>query len=346
MATLKDIATKAGVSVMAVSAVMNATTSTRVSEKKRALIRKVAEEMGYQSNVIARTLRGGSSRMLGVIIDSQAPPWCYRMLRYIEEEAGRRGYRIMISAEHDCVDHIIQGYEKFLQYGVDGVISLASEYPGQTEQFNRFFSGKKNIVIAGSDTQCDVPRVFCDIAPAWHALLEHFQQGGRQRIGAVILDLPIWGQQMRIATYRQLCAALELPCHLFSADVRIAERHNAAVLKAEAERCVTTFVQKHRFDGLLVHGDLFGTYLWSALTAAGHRIPEDIAFAVDDHADYFAALLPPIACIDHRESDVGQTAVTVLLERLSGQSASPITRIPATFVARESAGLPTFATSL
>ncbi len=66
MATLKEIAAKAGVSVMAVSAVMNATTSTRVSEKKRALIRQVAEEMGYQSNVIARTLRGGSSRMLGV----------------------------------------------------------------------------------------------------------------------------------------------------------------------------------------------------------------------------------------------------------------------------------------
>ena len=98
---------------MAVSAVMNKTTSTRVSERKRAVIEQIAREMGYRSNVVARTLRGGESRMIGILIDSCAPPWLYNILRHIESEATAGGYRILISEGHDSVDNLAAAYEKF-----------------------------------------------------------------------------------------------------------------------------------------------------------------------------------------------------------------------------------------
>ncbi|MEI3004641.1 MAG: LacI family DNA-binding transcriptional regulator [Victivallales bacterium] len=133
-ATLKEIANRAGVSVMAVSAVMNKTTSTRVSERKRAVIEQIAREMGYRSNVVARTLRGGQSRMIGILIDSCAPPSALQHPRHIESEATAGGYRILISEGHDSVDNLAAAYEKFEQYGVDGVICLAYDYPGQQEK--------------------------------------------------------------------------------------------------------------------------------------------------------------------------------------------------------------------
>lgn len=65
--TLKDIAVKAGVSRMAVSAVVNRTNSTRVSQEKRAHIARIAEEMGYMPNLTAQVLSGKSSRMVGIL---------------------------------------------------------------------------------------------------------------------------------------------------------------------------------------------------------------------------------------------------------------------------------------
>ena len=106
---------------MAVSAVMNKTTSTRVSERKRAVIEQIAREMGYRSNVVARTLRGGESRMIGILIDSCAPPWLYNILRHIESEATAGGYRILISEGHDSVDNLAAAYETASALGTVGL---------------------------------------------------------------------------------------------------------------------------------------------------------------------------------------------------------------------------------
>ena len=74
--TLKTIAEKANVSVMAVSVALNSASSNgavrtaRISAEKRDRIRRIAAELGYRPNIMAQRLSGGSSRLIGVIIDS------------------------------------------------------------------------------------------------------------------------------------------------------------------------------------------------------------------------------------------------------------------------------------
>ena len=333
-ATLKEIANRAGVSVMAVSAVVNKTTSTRVSEQKRALIERIAREMGYRSNVVARTLRGGESRMIGILIDSQAPPWLYNILRYIEAEATRTGYRILISEGHDSVDNLVAAYGKFEQYGVDGVICLAYDYPGQQEKFREHFAGKNNLLLVGSYDESMLPQIYLDLEPAWVEAVRYFRSHERKRIGGLIVDLPIWCQQVRISLFRKICREQKMPELLWHPNYC----DNPECYADEVDRCVREFILPNRIDALLAHSDVFGAFLISGLARNGLRVPEDVAVIVDDNRDFFAALQPPLACIDHGEETIGRQAVRVMLKMLQKESVEHRTLIPCHLILRKSAG--------
>ena len=68
------------------------------------------------------------------------------------------------------------------------------------------------------------------------------------------------------------------------------------------------------------------------------RVPEDVAVIVDDNRDFFAALQPPLACIDHDEEAIGTQAVRVMLKMLRKESVEHRTQIPCHLILRESAG--------
>ncbi len=332
--TLKDIAKEAGVSVMAVSAVMNRTSSTRVSEKKRQKIAQIANELGYRSNLLARTLRGGRSSVIGVMIDSQAPPSMYNIVRYIESEAAANGYRIMISEQHDSVDSMVESYQSFEQYGVEGVICLAYGYPGQEEKFQSFFGGRKNLVLVSSRDNSELPQVYVDLGEAYRQAFRHFIDTGRRKIGAIICDLPCWSQQTRISLYRNVCNELRLPqFHYSPADYSDAEH-----IIPEIEKCIIEFIIPQKIDAVMIHSDMYGAYLLSALTRHGIKVPDDIAVIGDDDREFCPALLPPLASINFREEVQGMVAIQMMLKMLRKEEFEPRQLVPAKLVLRESAG--------
>ncbi len=332
--TLKDIAKEAGVSVMAVSAVMNRTSSTRVSEKKRQKIAQIANELGYRSNLLARTLRGGRSSVIGVMIDSHAPPSMYNIVRYIESEAAANGYRIMISEQHDSVDSMIESYQSFEQYGVEGVICLAYGYPGQEEKFHDFFDDRRNLVLVSSRDNSELPQVYLDLSNAYRQAFRHFIDTGRRRIGAVICDLPIWSQQMRIGLYRNVCNELRIPQFHYSPAAYSDGEH----IIPEIDKCIAEFIVPQKIDAVIIHSDMYGAYLLSRLAHHGIKVPGDIAVIGEDDREFCAALQPPLASINFQEEAQGISAMQMMLKMLRKEEFEPRQLVPAKLVLRESAG--------
>lgn len=109
MVTLKDIAEKAGVSMMTVSRVMNGNQG-KVSEKTAARIRALADEMGYIPNSSARSLAANSSKIIAVVLrdlpagNPLADPYSAAFLGLITREVQKRGYYIMIHFVQDFSD--------------------------------------------------------------------------------------------------------------------------------------------------------------------------------------------------------------------------------------------------
>ena len=126
--TLKDIADKAGVSMMTVSNVINGKTE-RVSAKTMDKVNQIIDECGYTPNLNARSLTNKTSNIIGLIIPADSPssdenflenPYTSTMIGIIERELRQNGYFVMVRSVFKGTD-----ITSLLQnWNVDGMIFL------------------------------------------------------------------------------------------------------------------------------------------------------------------------------------------------------------------------------
>ena len=94
MATLKDVAAKAGVTVTTVSRILN--NRGYISEETRAKVYAAMKELHYQPNEIARSLSKKTNNTIGIIVPHIEHPYFARLIRYLEREAADKNYKIML----------------------------------------------------------------------------------------------------------------------------------------------------------------------------------------------------------------------------------------------------------
>src|ERR1043166_9636178 len=95
MVRLKDIAMRAGVSVMTVSKVMRDAPDISAATKIR--VRKLAQQMGYVPDSVAQGLRTRTTKLFVLTIPSTTNPVFSRIIMAIEEQACEMGYDLLIA---------------------------------------------------------------------------------------------------------------------------------------------------------------------------------------------------------------------------------------------------------
>ncbi len=119
MIRLKDIAKRAGVSVMTVSKVLR--NAPDISAATKARVKILAQQMGYVPDSNAQSLRSRTSRFLGVIISSITDPTFARVLLAIEERAHDLGYEIILAHTLNQEDREEASIQRLLSRRVDGL---------------------------------------------------------------------------------------------------------------------------------------------------------------------------------------------------------------------------------
>ena len=124
--TASDVAEKAGVSKWTVSRAF--TSGAYISPDSRKRVMKVAEQLGYRPNLLARSLTKKRSNMVGLVVDEFTNLNILPVLNEVTRQLQRKGYSTMllnINADH--------GYKPALlladQFQVDGVIFLGATLP-------------------------------------------------------------------------------------------------------------------------------------------------------------------------------------------------------------------------
>src|ERR1044071_6653986 len=102
MVRLKDIAERAGVSVMTVSKVLRDAPDISAATKVR--IRQLAQQMNYVPNSMAQGLRTRTTRLFGLVISSMTNPIFARMVNALEERAHELGYEIIVCHSQNIVE--------------------------------------------------------------------------------------------------------------------------------------------------------------------------------------------------------------------------------------------------
>ena len=120
--SIQKIARLAGVSVATVSRVLN--NSDTVKAKNRERVLQAIKESNYQPNLLARQLRTARSNMILVMVSNIANPFCAEVVKGIEEEAEKNGYRILLCNSGSDLARSTSGLQLLSGKMVDGIITM------------------------------------------------------------------------------------------------------------------------------------------------------------------------------------------------------------------------------
>jgi len=148
MVRLKDIALRAGVSVMTVSKAVNDAKDIAPATKVR--IRALAEQMGYVPNHLARSLRCRTTRLLGLIIPTLANPIYARMVMAIEQRCADTCFDLLVAQSLNLPEREEQLIRRMRARRVDGLfIAPAPRLPGPAPIFDEIHAVGLPTVILG-----------------------------------------------------------------------------------------------------------------------------------------------------------------------------------------------------
>ncbi|MEW6654173.1 MAG: LacI family DNA-binding transcriptional regulator, partial [Bacteroidota bacterium] len=123
--TLEEIAKKAGFSVSTVSRVLNKKSKKyRISKKTEAVIQKIAQEVRYRPNELARGLRLKKTHLIGLVVPDISNPFFAYITHIIQKFAYQYGYSIIVANTNEDISTEQEQIELFRRKGVDGFIIM------------------------------------------------------------------------------------------------------------------------------------------------------------------------------------------------------------------------------
>ncbi len=319
-ARLIDIAEKVGVSKAAVASVLTnpGRNNIKVSQETSEAIRRVARELNYSPNLAARTLAGRESMVIGALVDTYAPRSIYRILSRIEELAAAAGYRLMIGQSHNNVENMFQCYQNFVKHGIDGVICLAHEYPGNEDKIRQFFENRKNLVFLDKPVFSDGYYIAIERQHGIRQAVNHLAAEGYRRIGFLSFPQEYDSLRQRLSGYHQALEENSISFEPeFAATVR--QELEGAAIAAVLREYVENEVIRKRLDAVIAVNDIYAAHLLRELLRRGIRVPEDVAVIGHDNDDFTEFSYPALTSIDQKAGEVGKAAFQMLWKQLSGE---------------------------
>ncbi len=309
MASMNEVAKRAGVSIATVSRVLN--NSDSVNEATRLKILKAIKELKYQPSRVAKRLRSKSvsSNLLGVLIPDIQNPFYVDVLRGIEDVAYRNNYAIiMCNYGQDEKKEIL--YLDILQSeAIDGLIAAPVNENDQR---------LKNIIKGGLPVVCvdrglagiDVDIVWVNNEEGAYSAVSHLVKSGYKRI-AYISGLPsIPSSRMRENGYRR---ALENAGLMDSGLIKYGNSSYASGV----ELCAELLDMPNPPDAIFTGNNLITLGALETIHKRKKQIPNDVAIVGFDDMFWASSLNPPLTAVRQPAYEIGKRAGELLIQRIT-----------------------------
>jgi DNA-binding LacI/PurR family transcriptional regulator len=330
---MSDIASLAGVSVSTVSRALAG--SSLVPEHKRAEIIEIATANGYAINQQARSLRLKRTQTIGVVIPlgheaSQriSDPFFSEMLGRLADAITEHGYTLLLSK---LITNDASWCDKLIASGrTDGLIII-----GQSDQHQVLNAAADNylplVVWGGHLPDQRYCSVGTDNVGGGRAATAHLIAEGRTRI--LFLGNPdVPEPAQRLQGYR---SALESAGIAFDPDL-IVSAH--LTMETAYDAMQAALARGLSFDAVFAVSDVIAIAAIQALTAAGRRVPQDVAVVGYDDVALASHANPPLTTI-RQDLEVGaRLLVGLLLQRVAGVETSSAT-LPTQLIVRRSSAV-------
>jgi DNA-binding LacI/PurR family transcriptional regulator len=334
MVRLKDIAIRAGVSVMTVSKALREAKD--ISAGTRARIQQVAREMGYMPDVAARALRSGSTRLFGVVISSLTNPIYARILLALEEQAHQLGYEVIFSHSLNRTDREEVCLRRLLSRRVDGLfISPVYRLEPTAPAYEQLLAQRTPTVILGHRAPfcSQFVSVETDDVAASTQVTQHLLQLGHRRIAFLCgRSIAPWSQE-RLEGYRRAFRQ-----HNLEPDDRLVFQGGSTI--EEGENAARQMLDEHtRFTAVQAVNDLVAIGAGRALLERGLRLPQDFSLVGFGNVLTAENFRVPLTTTRQPKYRLGQVAMETMSALLRGERPEP-KRLSAELIVRKSTAPP------
>jgi DNA-binding LacI/PurR family transcriptional regulator len=334
MIRLKDIAARAGVSVMTVSKVLRDAPDIAASTKAR--IRALAEEMGYVPNTSAQNLRNRTTHLFGLIIPSTTNPLFARIMMAVEEQAAAMGYELLLVQTLNQIEREQVALRRMQARRVDGllVVPVYRLDPKAHVYDELLRRGTPTVLLSHRAPFCQgFVNVETDDLAGAYTLTRHLLELGHRRIAFLAGPQAVPAAQERLEGYHRALrdAGIERDDALvFAAGGTIEEGAKAALQMLQ---------EKSGATAVMAVNDLVAIGAGTVFLQQGLRIPEDLSLTGFGNvllSEYFRVPLTTISVPKH---GLGEAAMELMREMLRGGRPSS-RRLATELVVRQSTAPP------
>ncbi len=315
--TIHDIAKKLNLSASTVSRALK--DNPVISGPTRALVKRIAEEMGYRPNTQAANLRTRRTNTIGVIVPLINRHFFSSVISGIEEISYSRGFAVTISQSNDNLEKECKIAHTFFANRVDGIIiSIGME----TNTFDhlKLFS-ERNIPVVFFDRVVDeieAHKIVVDDYGGGYRATKHLINQGAKNIAHI--GGP---QHLKIYEYRQkgYCDALKEAGLKMNKSLII----NNSLSREEGTKAIQKLMQNEIIpDAVFCANDTTALSAIIYLKEIGIKVPEEIAIVGFSNEPFSEVVTPSISTVKQPGFLMGQKAAQLIIHQILHEKENPV----------------------
>ena len=322
--TIGDVARTAGVSVPTVSKVINRRHGVAAATSERVL--EVVGQLGYESSLVARSLRSLRTNVIGILV-AEFEPYSTELLRGTSAAVAGTGYELLAYSGSGRTGENA-GWERrsLARLGgtlIDGAILVTPTVVDVDH----------DIPIVAVDPHLGpsaLPTVDSDSLGGAIAATEYLLRLGHRRIGFLGGRPDLDSARLREEGFRSAMAAAGVPVH---PELMRVGGYRPETAEQPARELLTL---AERPTAIFAGNDLTAIETMEVARSLGLRIPEDLSVIGFDNVPESALANPPLTTIQQPIQQMGAEAVRMLIDLIDGTERAPHLRLPTSLVERSS----------
>jgi LacI family transcriptional regulator len=314
MANIQDVAKQAGVSIATVSRVLNGTA--RVNDDVRKRVEAAMEELAYQPNPAARSLRTNHSRIIGLLISDIQNPFFMGLIRGVEDEALRHEYSVILCNSDESPPREQLYLDVLWAERVAGALIVPTRERLGAETLARFQQrGIPLVTVDRRVKDSNIDSVLVDSVRGAQDAVAHLIANGYRRIGVITGPLSISTGRDRLAGYRRALAEAGI--------VPDPALERSGPFQVESGRALADqlLALDPAIDALFVGNNLMTLGALQAIEARGRRVPDDLGLVGYDDVPWAELGAVSLTTVQQPVYELGVAAAQRLFQRMQNPAA-------------------------
>ena len=331
-ATIREVASRAGVSTATVSRVLAGVGHPRPDTTTAVL--DAAKALDYRPSGVARSLRMRRTRTLGLIVTDIQNPFFPEVVQAADQAARALGYSILLGSAAYDEERAMHYLDLMVDRRVDGMIIATSQLSQRSWQ-TLLTSPVPVVVVNAEPANQPVTVITSDSAAGSRLAVQHLASLGHRRIAYVRGSATFTADIPRFEGFRRACqeaglAEADTPDYRGDGQFEGGERAAAELLG-----------QRGDITAIACYNDVTAIGVLRTLRAVGRRVPADISVVGCDDIAAASWVVPALTTVVQQKADMGRRAIELLAKALDdpGQVVAPeVIRLPMSLKVRETTG--------